>query len=248
MIKTIPVNLQVDRMNESIYRLIKLPDLVTLINALLGFTAVLMMVQSPSNACHASILIILAVIADGLDGAIARSMEYGVLGENLDSLADVISFGLAPAVIAYAILAPHYHYLICLVSGTFLACGILRLARFNAVSAKDGFVGIPITSSGLIVAFYVLVFYNGGYGGWQFFSYGLLGAMLILAILMISRVYYPKIRNIKYLGFVTILMIIVVLLFYLGNTTNTTGVRVVAGVNLVIIGLYVLSPLLKIGK
>jgi CDP-diacylglycerol--serine O-phosphatidyltransferase len=107
--------MQVDEMNESIYRLIKLPDLVTLLNALLGFTAVLMVVQSPSNVYHASILIILAVIADGiilaviadgLDGAIARSMEYGVLGENLDSLADVISFGLAPAVIAYAILAP----------------------------------------------------------------------------------------------------------------------------------------------
>lgn len=229
-------------MNESIYRLIKLPDLVTLLNALLGFTAVLMMVQSPSNAWHASILIILAVIADGLDGAIARSMEYGVLGENLDSLADVISFGLAPAVIAYSILAPHYHYLICVVSGTFLACGILRLARFNAISAKDGFVGLPITSSGLSVALYVLVFYNVG---WQFFSYGLLGAMSILAILMISRVYYPKIKNMKYLGLAAVLMIIVVLLFYLGNTA---GVRVAAGASLVVIGLYVLSPLFKMGK
>jgi CDP-diacylglycerol--serine O-phosphatidyltransferase len=228
-------------MNESIYRLIKLPDLVTLLNALLGFTAVLMVVQSPSNVYHASILIILAVIADGLDGAIARSMEYGVLGENLDSLADVISFGLAPAVIAYAILAPQYHYLVCVVSGAFLACGILRLARFNAISAKDGFVGLPITTSGLSVALYVLVFHNGG---WQFFSHGLLAAMSILALLMISRVhgllaamsilallmisrvYYPKIRNIKYLGLAAVLMIILVLLFYLGNTA---GVRVAAG-------------------
>ena len=234
--------MQVDEMNESIYRLIKLPDLVTLINALLGFTAVLMMVQSPSNACHASILIILAVIADGLDGAIARSMEYGVLGENLDSLADVISFGLAPAVIAYAILAPQYHYLVCVVSGAFLACGILRLARFNAIGAKDGFVGLPITSSGLSVVLYVLVFYDMG---WQFFSHGLLAAMLILAILMISRVYYPKIRNIKYLGLAAILMIIMVLLFYLGNTA---GVRVAAGASLIVIGSYLLSPLFKMGK
>lgn len=229
-------------MNESIYRLIKLPDLVTLVNALLGFTAVLMMVQSPSNACHASILIILAVIADGLDGAIARSMEYGVLGENLDSLADVISFGLAPAVIAYAILAPQYHYLVCFVSGAFLACGILRLARFNAISAKDGFVGLPITSSGLAVVLYVLAFYDMG---WQFFSYGLLAAMSILAILMISRVYYPKIRNMKCLGLIAVLMIIVVLLFYLGNTA---WVRVAAGVSLVVIGSYLLSPLFKVGR
>ena len=234
--------MQVDEMNESIYRLIKLPDLVTLINALLGFTAVLMMVQSPSNAFHASILIILAVIADGLDGAIARSMEYGVLGENLDSLADLISFGLAPAVIAYAILAPQYHYLICVVSGAFLACGILRLARFNAIDAKEGFMGLPITTSGLGVALYVLVFYDMG---WQFFSHGLLVVMSILALLMISRIYYPKVKNIKYLGLVALLMIILILLFYLGNTA---GVRVAAGVNLVVIGLYLLSPLFKMGK
>ncbi len=234
--------MQVDEMTESIYRLIKLPDLVTLINTLLGFTAVLMMVQSPSNAYHASILIVLAVIADGLDGAIARSMEYGVLGENLDSLADVISFGLAPAVIAYAILAPQYHNLICVVSGAFLACGILRLARFNAISAVDGFVGLPITFPGLAVVLYVLVFYNWG---WQFFSYGLLAAMSILAILMISRVHYPKIRNMKYLGLIAVLMIIVVLLFYLGNTA---GVRVAAGASLVVIGSYLLSPLFKVGR
>lgn len=234
--------MQVDEMNKSIYRLIKLPDLVTLINALLGFTAILMMVQSPSNACHASILIILAVIADGLDGAIARSMEYGVLGENLDSLADVISFGLAPAVIAYAILAPQYHNLVCVVGGAFLACGILRLARFNAISAKEGFVGLPITTSGLAVVLYLLVFYDMG---WQFFSHGLLAIMSILAILMISRVYYPKIKNMKYLGLAAVLMIILVLLFYLGNTA---GARMVAGTSLVVIVLYLLSPLFKMGR
>jgi len=228
-------------MNESIYRLIKLPDLVTLINALLGFTAVLMMVQSPLNVCYASILIVLAVIADGLDGAIARSMEYGVLGENLDSLADMISFGLAPAVIAYAILAPQYHNMICVVGGAFLACGILRLARFNAISAKDGFVGLPITTSGLAVVLYVLVFYDMG---WLLFSHGLLALMSILALLMISRVYYPKIKNMKYLGLAAVLMIILVLLFYLGNIA---GVRMVAGSSLVVIGSYLLTPLFKMG-
>ncbi|NOR60811.1 MAG: hypothetical protein GQ469_09325, partial [Methanosarcinales archaeon] len=69
--------------------------------------------------------------------------------------------------------------------------------------------------------------------------------MSILAILMISRVYYPKIKNMKYLGLAAVLMIIVVLLFYLGNTT---GVRVAAGASLVVIGLYLLSPLFKIGN
>lgn len=228
-------------MSDSIFKLIKLPDLVTLLNALLGFTAILMVVQSPSNAYHASILLVLAVMADGLDGAIARRLEYGVLGEQLDSLADVISFGTAPAVIAYTILSPQYHYYICIIGGAFLACGILRLARFNAANIKSGFTGLPITTSGLFIVLYILVFYE-----WEqaYFSYGLLVSMLFLAALMVSRVPYPKIKNISMVGVTSVLLILTVALFYLDYQT---GVRLAAGANIVLIGFYMLSPVTKIG-
>ncbi|MCL7415045.1 MAG: CDP-diacylglycerol--serine O-phosphatidyltransferase [ANME-2 cluster archaeon] len=215
---------------------------MTLANALLGLTAILMVAQSPSNVQHASILIVLAVIADGADGAIARRLEYGVLGEHLDSLADVISFGTAPVVIAYSILSSQHHYPACIIGGAFLTCGILRLARFGVIDQKGGFIGIPITTSGLVVALYVLAFY--GEGG-QLFLYGLLGAMLLLSALMVSRIEYTKVRDARLIGVMTVLLVLMVVLFYLDSAP---GLMVTAWSNLILIGLYILSPLLNLRK
>ena len=234
--------MQQDNENPSIFTLIKLPDLVTLLNALLGLTAILMVAQSPSNVQHASILIVLAVIADGADGAIARRLESGALGEHLDSLADVISFGTAPVVIAYAILAPQYHYPLCIVGGAFLATGILRLARFGVINQKGGFIGLPITTPGLMVALYVLAFGSEDGG---IFSYGLLATMLVLSVLMVSRIEYTKVRDARLIGAMTVLLILLVVLFYLDSVS---GLMVTAWVNLILIGLYILSPLLNLWK
>lgn len=227
-------------MNDSIFRLIKLPDLVTLVNALLGFTAILMVVQDNSNAFNASILIVMAVITDGIDGAIARRLEYGVLGEQLDSLADMISFGVAPAVIAYSLLATQYHYLICIVGGTFLACGILRLARFNAINYKAGFRGLPITTSGLAVPLYILAFEGLDF---ELFSYGLLGLMILLSGLMVSRVPYPKIKDFRVMSSILFLLLLLILFFYFGAIENTNAI---AGIMFILIGLYVISPVMNL--
>lgn len=227
-----------DNLNESIIRLVKLPDLVTLVNALLGFTAILMVVQSPSNVYSASVVIMLAVMADSIDGAIARNLEFGVLGKNLDALADVISFGVAPAVIAYAILAPQYHTLICMVGGAFLAGGILRLARFNSITHENGFSGLPITTTGLILPLYILLFYDIYH--W-IFGYGLLFIMFAMTVLMVSTIPYPKIRNIRIITGTAALLGLTILLFYLNNPL---WVRITSGINLMIIGLYIFSPAL----
>ena len=69
--------------------------------------------------------------------------------------------------------------------------------------------------------------------------------MLILGLLMISRVPYPKIRNIKIIGMIAIVMVLLVIQFYLGMPT---GVTVTAGLNLILIGLYILSPVFTIKK
>lgn len=219
--------------------MIKPQDLVTIINALLGFTAILMIVQSSSNTSNAAILIILAVLADGLDGAIARSLEYGVLGGQLDSLADIISFGMAPAVIAYTLLAPQHHYLICMVGGLFLTCGILRLARFNIGKHAAGFTGLPITSAGLAVALYVL-FFSGVSA--QIFSYGLLVLMTALSFLMVSTIHYFKIKDFRIIGVTVILMVLMVLLFYLGKPA---GFKMAAGANFIIMTSYIFTPLIS---
>ncbi|MBE0522777.1 MAG: CDP-diacylglycerol--serine O-phosphatidyltransferase [Methanosarcinales archaeon] len=227
-------------MNDSIFRLIKLPDLVTLVNALLGFTAILMVVQDNSNTSNASILIVMAVITDGIDGAIARRLEYGLLGEQLDSLADMISFGVAPAVIAYSLLATQYHYLICIVGGTFLACGILRLARFNAINYKSGFRGLPITTSGLAVTLYILTFEGLNF---KLFSYGLLGLMVLLGGLMVSRVPYTKIKDFRVMYSTLFLLLLLIVFFYLGDLEKT---HAIAGITCILIGLYIFSPVMKL--
>ena len=80
-----------------IIRLIRIPDLITILNILFGFAAILFVLNG--DAYGAIILILAAALADGVDGAVARHFESGVFGEHLDSFADIISFGVAPAVI-----------------------------------------------------------------------------------------------------------------------------------------------------
>ena len=90
-------------MGQNILKLIKPADIITLVNALLGFASILMTLHGRIES--AIVLILLAVVADGADGAAARYSGNGILGANLDSLSDVISFGVAPAVVAYVSLS-----------------------------------------------------------------------------------------------------------------------------------------------
>jgi CDP-diacylglycerol---serine O-phosphatidyltransferase len=132
-----------------------LPHLATCGNLASGFLAVLF--AASGDFFHAAAFVLAASVLDLLDGAIARNgCEEGEplseFGKNLDSLADVVSFGAAPAFAAYAAVL---HVLP--VSGiagclAFFVCGALRLARFPLVGGPDRFVGLPIPPAGLFVA------------------------------------------------------------------------------------------------
>ena len=89
-------------MGEFILKLIKPADIITLISALFGFASIILIFQGQFEI--SLVLILLAVIADVADGAVARYTGYGILGANLDSLADIISFGVAPSVVAFVFL------------------------------------------------------------------------------------------------------------------------------------------------
>ena len=96
----------------NVLRYIQPPDLFTILNISLGFLSILLIRESQSYEMVAAAvgLIILAAGADGLDGFVARKMGSGPLGANLDSLADLVSFGVAPAFIAvqaFALLPGH---------------------------------------------------------------------------------------------------------------------------------------------
>ena len=158
---------------EHILKLIKLPDLFSIGSALLGFTAIIFVRTSVSDAAikNALVLILVAAVFDGLDGMAARTVEYSPLGKHLDSLADMTSFGVAPAIVAYALLTNYlqvsYMYVdvVLVFCGAYVICGLLRLARFDANASLESeqkggrkdFVGFPTTWSAIFLASFMLI-------------------------------------------------------------------------------------------
>lgn len=221
-------------MEDNILALIKPADMITLISALMGFASIIMTAGGQTDA--ALILILAAVIADAADGVVARRSGSGVLGANLDSLADVISFGVAPAFAAFYFLGT-MGAAAWIVPGLFLICGILRLARFNISTKKEGFEGIPITSGGFIAALYLLVRDLVPYAGYVFVL-----LLIIVSLLMVSTVSYPKLKNpviVVPMGFLLVLDIVI---YYLGYPDM---IKTVSLILLIFVLAYVLSPIWK---
>ena len=197
-------------MGQNILKLIKPADIITLINALFGFASILMTLHGQIES--ALVLIFLAVMADGADGAVARYSGNGVLGANLDSLSDVISFGVAPAVVAFVSLDSMDNWME-VFPGLFLVCGILRLARFNVSEKKDGFEGIPITAGGFIVALFLLMRNFVPY-----FEVIFPALLLVLSVLMVSTISYPKIKKPIVIAPFAIVLVFDITVFFLGYT------------------------------
>ncbi|MCG3162896.1 MAG: hypothetical protein JMDDDDMK_04257 [Acidobacteria bacterium] len=203
-----------------------IPSMFTIGNILCGFYAVINSVKGyqafPDQAMHlfdnAARAIGIAVLLDGLDGRIARmtktTSEFGV---ELDSIADVITFGIAPAVMAYTWgygSTPGMERLAWGISFFFLICGALRLARFNVMARaprfsvpgntpkldKRYFVGLPIPpAAGLLAA--VIHFVPQPLSSYEaeqlrLYSWALLIGMTLLAVLMVSKVRYTSFKDI----------------------------------------------------
>jgi len=214
-----------------------LPNLVTAGGIFAGFYAII--AATDGHFDRAAWFILLAAIFDGLDGKIARltgtSSKFGV---ELDSLADVISFGVAPGVLLYLWALRPFGKLGWLAAFLYVICGALRLARFNVqVSTVESrrFIGIPIPAAACIVATCVLLFYElGGTGTIKMFSMVVL--VFILAFLMISNVKYLSLKDPELfkrqpftilVGAIVILIVVVakpeVMLFLIGMAYLVSG-------------------------
>ena len=129
----------------------------------------------------------LAAVADGADGYIARRFKGGELGEQLDSLADAVSFGVAPALLIFLEFGVE-EPIVGIFAGLYAVCGVLRLARFNSSISvpKAGFEGLPITAGCIMLVTYLLL-------GESFVIVDVLLALtLALSILMVSTVNYRR--------------------------------------------------------
>lgn len=212
---------------------LRVPDFITILNALFGLGAVFLILQDRSQVLLASIFILLGACMDGLDGLLARKLQHGVLGANLDSFADLITFGLAPAAICYVLIPSVFA---AISSALFLITGMLRLARFNILPKTDSFTGIPITAGGVFVALFVISFKDS-----DLFNLIIL-LLLFLSYLMISRITYPKIRNRKLLVLLGGVLILTLSGYYLDIKEL---LQFCSNVMLGLIALYILSPALR---
>jgi CDP-diacylglycerol---serine O-phosphatidyltransferase len=193
---------------------LRLADWFTIANAACGMGAVFsaatyLGTHDVNDVYHACILIVAALVFDVLDGRIARwRKSHSLLGADLDSLADVISFGVAPATLAFACGMRGLPDKIVL--GYFVACGVSRLARFNATAAElsEGsdkvryFEGTPIPTSVLLVGLLALAASQDLVRDALWFGEVSLGGAVLHPLvfvfalsgtLMISRVRIPKI-------------------------------------------------------
>ncbi len=144
-----------------------------------------------------SVFILLALVADGMDGRLAR--YFGVsseLGKEMDSLCDLGSFGIAPSFLAYRFCLESYGYSGWAVAIFFALCGMWRLARFNVNTdvVHGYFMGLAIPAGGCIVATTTLLFSAIGMEP-QFFGHAYPVTMAVVAYLMISHVHYPDFKG-----------------------------------------------------
>jgi len=195
-------------------RIYLLPTLMTAGNILCGYIATLQIfdgrhMEAPSHYYNAILAILGACVFDALDGRVARmGGQESPFGRELDSLADIVSFGIAPALLVHDIVLKGIEKpagLGWLISCVYLVCGAMRLARFNCLAANDdkssstSFRGCPIpAAAGVISSITLLLLWldtnDSEIGQWK---YALAVLMVLLSWLMVSNIEYPSFKSLN---------------------------------------------------
>ena len=172
-----------------------LPNLMTTGNMFCGFFAVIQAMRQ--NFIFAAYAIVVAAVFDQLDGRLARlTRSTSKFGAEYDSLCDLVSFGVAPAIMLYMWALQPFDRLGWMACFLYIACGAIRLARFNVqvnIVEKNYFQGLPIPMAAGIVASSVLAFDDLQLEAWG--HQGLLMMTLLLAIVMVSTFRYRSFKD-----------------------------------------------------
>jgi len=182
-----------DRIRRSIFLL---PNLFTAMNMFCGFYAVVAAING--KFVPAAYAIVIAGIFDNLDGKIARATRStSQFGVEFDSLADLVSFGVAPGLLMYLWVLSPLGRIGWLAAFLFVVCGALRLARFNTqvgTVSSSHFVGLPIPAAAGMNAVVVLFCHKIGMAD-QVHSLIMLIMLYGLSFLMVSTIKYPSFKN-----------------------------------------------------
>jgi len=174
-----------------------LPNLLTTCGLFAGFYSIIATIAGEYQA--SAICILVAHVFDGLDGRIARltksSSRFGI---EYDSLADLVAFGVAPGILVYKWALEPWGHWGWLAASLYVACGALRLARFNVQvdsAEKHRFVGLPIPAAADTIASTVLLYYFLGGEGATHKHIILLVVIYALAALMVSNISYQSFKG-----------------------------------------------------
>ena len=197
-------------MNTEMKSFIAISDIISLLNMSSGFLSVISSINHDFEL--AAILMIIAIIFDSSDGWVARKTnrqdDLG-FGKNIDSLSDIVSFGVAPATFIYSCINTTpgiFQAIVIIISLLIVICGVLRLTRYNVIADKlntSDFIGFPIPG----ISFVLATFYLSG----LFNPYVALILSVIISLLMISNITYPKFDNLPVIAISAVLILILIL-------------------------------------
>lgn len=190
-----------------------LPNMITLSSIFCGFDSILISgsAESGSNGddfYRASLLLVYALFFDMLDGRVARlTKTQSAFGLQIDSLADVVSFGVAPSLLVYKWSLFHQGSIGLIAAFTFVAAGAVRLARFNVLSMGDNgkptrpskyIVGLPVPgAAGILISLIVANHAAGGDLAAPKYVYAMMALTAFLAFLMVSTIRFRSFKDLK---------------------------------------------------
>ena len=196
--------------NTEMKSFLAISDIISLLNMISGFLSVISSINHDFEL--AAILMLIAIMFDSADGWVARKLnrqdELG-FGKNIDSLSDIISFGVAPAVFIYTCINTTpgiFQSIVIIISILIVVCGVLRLTRYNVIADKlntKDFIGFPIPG----ISFVMATFYLSGF----FNPYIALILSVIVSLLMICNVRYPKFDNMSLIAVSAVLILLLIL-------------------------------------
>lgn len=201
-----------------------LPNLMTAVSLFLGILSVFASVRGEFD--KAGIFIFLSLIFDGLDGRIARlTGTCSKFGVEFDSLADLVAFGVAPAMLVYFAAGHDFGKVGVLAAGFFVVFGAIRLARFNVqseCSEPNMFIGLPIPSAAVFMACWTVLLST--YGLLSEYRDALIIASFAVSMLMVSNIRYASFKKMQLSRqalmkiFVLVLVVLAVMFVYFLET------------------------------
>jgi CDP-diacylglycerol--serine O-phosphatidyltransferase len=176
-----------------------LPNLFTTASLFSGVYAIIASINE--DFMRAALAIIASLVLDGLDGRMARMTNTtSKFGTEYDSLSDLVAFGVAPAILAYMWAMSPFGKWGWITAFLFIACGALRLARFNvqvSVVDKRIFIGLPIPAAAIVIAASIILYhFLGGVGPFQ--NIAVPFGVFALSLLMVSNIKYYSFKDLNY--------------------------------------------------